>query len=121
MPLRRRRGERPPVRTDDESTPELTGDDARPSEAALGSAGNGASPFGADLTGGVRELEDSPHPEDILPDHIERLAGAPADDDLAVTARPNDRPEPLDEHLEHAPSDDEEDRPDIGTPTDRLA
>ncbi len=61
----------------------LTGFDAPISDAAVGDAGNGASPFGADLTGleqtedgtPERSLEPDPdHTEDILPDQIQRGA-----------------------------------------------
>ena len=43
-------------------TPELTGRDAGRDEAEIGDAGNGASPFGADLTASTPnpDLEDDP-------------------------------------------------------------
>ena len=73
-----------------EHTDELTGADAGIGEAAVGSAESGASPLSEDLSG-ARELEEDPaHPEDVFPDAIERLAGAPVEDEATVTARPRE-------------------------------
>jgi len=89
-----------PVGPDDEITRELIGFDADMDQAAIGDAGNGASPFGGDFTGGLPEpIEEAPDvPADILPDRIERWPELGADevaekDDL--TARPTESP-PLD-------------------------
>src|SRR5690606_15008189 len=51
-----------------EVTRELTGWDATMDEADVGDAGNGADPWGGDLTGGPpRSIEEPPdEPEDIL-------------------------------------------------------
>ena len=79
--------------------PEITGEDASRIEAESGSAGNGASPWGADLTGYSPEqqeleerLEEEPgRQEDIRPDHIfqgaaPELAG---EQEPEITARPS--------------------------------
>ena len=80
-----------------EVTRELTGWDATMDEAEVGDAGNGADPWGADLTGGPpRSIEDPPdQPEDILPDRVQRWPGQPADQEVEVTAQPVER-EPVD-------------------------
>lgn len=80
-----------------EETRELTGFDANMDEADIGDAGNGADPWGADLTGGFpRSMEAEPdQPDDIVPDAIERWPGQPADEDREITAQPNE-PLPVD-------------------------
>jgi hypothetical protein len=81
----------------EETTPEITGEDAGMDQADMGDAGNGADPYGADLTGGPpREIEEEPDEHDITPDRIERFPGAgPEADEDDVTARPDERP-PID-------------------------
>ncbi|MFN7132380.1 MAG: hypothetical protein ACK4N5_09860 [Myxococcales bacterium] len=77
----------------EERTRELTGFDATMDEAEIGDAGNGAAPYGADLTGGMpRTLEDEPdHPDDIVPDQIARLERvAREDDEREITAQPHE-------------------------------
>lgn len=106
-----------PSRPDDETTRELTGFDAPPSEARIGSAGNGASPHGADLTGGWKELEDEPHPDDILPDQLGKFAGAPSEEEEHLTARPKEGLEV--EEREHQASPEDE-RPDFSTADSEL-
>ncbi len=80
-----------------DSTPEITGAEAPLSEAARGSAGNGASPWGADLTSvttaGADEndertdlFEDEPDAPDIVPrsvrsDETQDTASEPDDDE----------------------------------------
>jgi hypothetical protein len=60
--------------TEDEQTGALTGNDATMDEAEVGDAGNGADPYGADLTGGRSFIEDAPdEPADILPDEVRDL------------------------------------------------
>jgi len=88
---------------DQERTAPLTGSDASPSEAFVDlESGNGASPHGADLTGGVEPFEPPPHPEDILPDSIERKnPPAEDEDEVEVTAQPADKYEPATEHASH--------------------
>jgi hypothetical protein len=86
-------------------TPELTGADSSRCEAETGSAGDGASPFGADLTGCASpapdyeeqySLEADPgDPSDISPDKIERGFSEPEDDDREYTARPADDLRPI--------------------------
>jgi hypothetical protein len=87
----------PDPRVAAERTKAITGHDATMDEAMLGDAGNGADPFGADLTGGFpRDIEDEPDYGDIVPDVIERAPGAYADEDEdEYTARPREQP-PLD-------------------------
>lgn len=77
---------------DREVTRELTGWDATMDEADIGDAGNGADPFGADLTGGFPiGLEAEPdQPDDIVPDRVERWPGQPADEDREITAQPSE-------------------------------
>lgn len=86
-----------PTGPDDESTRELVGHDADMDQANPGNAGDGASPFGGDFTGGLPEpIQDPPdQPGDILPDRIERwpeqeAAELEEEDDL--TARPAEPP-----------------------------
>jgi hypothetical protein len=85
---------------DDELTPELTGRDASPEEAAYGDAGNGAA-NDADLVGAAPEgpwLEEEPGlPRDIFPDQIRqfpeaRRARTADTDESEVTARPSEPP-----------------------------
>lgn len=94
-------------------TPELTGNDAPLSAAQFGSAGNGASLHGADLTGyrdeeeaDERYEEDPSHPRDISPDKVGALRGHRSliGDGAELSARPGqyDRPISRDE----LPSDD---------------
>jgi len=106
-----RRGEQ-----ETEVTPELTGNDALPSEARFGSAGNGVSLHGADLTGyrgeeesDERYEEDPSHPRDIRPDKVGALRGhrdaaANLDDDAGLSARPGHYDQPI--SREELPSDD---------------
>ncbi|MBI3182759.1 MAG: hypothetical protein HYZ28_11530 [Myxococcales bacterium] len=110
---RSRVGERLPAGAE-EKTKELTGFDADPSEAAFGSAGDGASMFGADLTGGFREAEEEPNALDILPDHIERLAGSPLSDEEHLTARPTQPPSR--DELERELEEEAEERPQMTSP-----
>jgi hypothetical protein len=85
------------VRPTDETTRELTGNDADMDEAEIGSAGNGTDPYGADLTGGFPQpIEDEPDEQDIAPDRIERFPGAAPEDEDGVTARPTDHEEEVD-------------------------
>lgn len=73
-------------------TPEITGHDADMGQAPVGDAGNGADPFGGDLTGGYpRDIEEEPGYEDIVPDLVERAPGA-ADEAEEITAQPNEPP-----------------------------
>ena len=83
-----------------EVTPELTGADAAPDEADVGSAGNGADPFGGDLSGTsrkTRSLEPEPDASDILPDQVVQgppgTAAAEAAGEEAPTARPTEWPD----------------------------
>lgn len=95
-------------------TREVTGDDAARDEAETGSAGNGASPFGADYTGvtspapeyeGQYRLESDPgDPDDISPDKVERGFSDPDEDDRRYTARPDDDLRPITPDM--LPSDD---------------
>ena len=80
-----------------ERTKAITGHDATMDEAMVGDAGNGADPYGADLTGGFpRDIEDEPEYGDIVPDTIERAPGAyPEPDEDEYTARPSE-PMPVD-------------------------
>ena len=79
-----------------ERTAEITGHDAGMDQAAVGDAGNGADPFGADFTGGLpRDIEDEPDYGDIVPDLIERAPGAYAEEEEEITAQPNEPP-PID-------------------------
>ncbi len=78
-------------------TREITGYDANMDEAAIGDAGNGADPYGADLSGGgfPTPIEDPPdQPDDIVPDEIERWPDQPADQDRELTARPSEPVQP---------------------------
>jgi len=86
-----------PTGGQDEVTRELTGTDAHMDEAAIGDAGNGADPFGADLAGGPpTPIEDPPDlPHDILPDEVETWPGQPADQERELTAQPSE-PDPHD-------------------------
>jgi hypothetical protein len=95
-------------------TRELTGTDAPRDEAEQGSAGNGASPWGADRTGVRSEpgFEDEYHlegdpssPADIIPDKLEAGFSDPDEDDRQYTARPDDDLRPIGPDL--LPSDDE--------------
>ncbi len=94
-------------------TRELTGADAGRDEAESGSAGNGASRWGADRTGVRQEPEfegqyglegDPGAPEDIVPDKIERGFSDPDEEDREYTARPDDDVRPIGPDL--LPSDD---------------
>lgn len=95
-------------------TREVTGDDAARQDAEFGSAGNGASPYGADLTGvesPAPEYEDEYHlegdpgdPNDISPDKVERGFEAPGEEDRDYTARPDDDLRPITPDM--LPSDD---------------
>jgi hypothetical protein len=78
-------------RKDPEQTAELTGFDAAASEAEVGSAGNGAAPYGADLTGGRNDFDEEAHNRDIDTDQIKRMAGEPEEDDSEISARPSDK------------------------------
>lgn len=84
------------IGTPDDVTDELMGHDATMDEAEVGSAGNGASPFGADFTGGYPEpIEERPDdPADILPDRVEDWPGLGADEvregERELTARPTE-------------------------------
>lgn len=109
------RGKARAAHRDDEVTEELTGSEASPSEAARGDAGNGASPWGADLTGVstgpddrlMREdvFEEAPSHLDILPDHLEAGASDEEDEDnREITARPKQEERPITPDL--LPSDD---------------
>jgi hypothetical protein len=82
---------RRPTDEADERTPEVTGEDASMDQAEIGDAGNGADPFGADLTGGPPEpLEADPaDPSDILPDELKTLQHqGDRDRDVPVEAEP---------------------------------
>lgn len=84
---------------DEEETREVTGEDAGMDEAEIGDAGNGADPYGADLTGGFpHPIEDVPDEHDITPDRIERFPGAPVEPEEEITAQP-------DEHVPVDPSE----------------
>lgn len=100
----------------DEKEKELTGFDAEPGEADFGSAGNGASLDGADLAGGVRELEEEPGTDDILPDQLGYFAEPPREEPL--TAQPNERPR----REEPGPSNEhhEDERPSLSTVQSQL-
>jgi hypothetical protein len=87
----------------EDTTPELTGADAGPQEAAIGSAGNGGWKWGGDLAGveGRRNMsddegrtdlsEDEPDAPDIRPDSKQRFEGAPPEEEeRELTARPHD-------------------------------
>lgn len=78
-----------PTAYQEETTRELTGHDASMDEAAVGDAGSGASPYGADFTGGLPEdIEAAPDmPSDIVPDSVE-------DWPEALEAREEEREEP---------------------------
>jgi hypothetical protein len=117
MSPRNRNDERLPIAPDEEVTRELTGNDATPAEARIGSAGNGASPHGADLTGGYRELEEEPGAADILPDQVTRFDEAVVEEDEHITARPRDRLEA--EELEQA-AHDRDVRPELSSPDSEL-
>lgn len=89
-----------PTGPDDEVTRELLGHDSDMDFAHPGDAGNGASPFGGDFTGGYPDpIEDPPdQPADILPDRIEQWPEQAAaelgeEDDLTVRQR---EPPPID-------------------------
>lgn len=83
-------------------TQEITGEDASRVEADSGSAGNGASPWGADLAGYAPDqqeleerLEAEPgHQADILPDQITLEEGAAPElseeEEQRITARPSE-------------------------------
>lgn len=94
---------------------ELTGFDATPEEADIGSAGNGASFAGADLSGGVRELEEEAEASDILPDQL-RYYAEPEEQEL--TAQPSER-QPVDEPPR--PAHKQESRPALSTPRSEKA
>ncbi len=98
-----------------DETRELTGEDGRPCEADIGSAGNGASPWGADMSGcestspdferQYDQVEADPgHAEDISPDKIERGFSDPDDEDREYTASPSDHYRPITTDM--LPSDD---------------
>ncbi len=98
-----------------DETRELTGDDGLACEADTGSAGNGASPWGADMSGcespspeferQYDQVEADPgHPEDISPDKIERGFSDPDEEDREYTASPDDRIRPITTDM--LPSDD---------------
>lgn len=89
-----------PSGPDDEVTRELLGHDADMDQADPGNAGDGASPFGGDFTGGYpTPIQDPPdEPEDILPDRIEvwpeqEASELAEEDDLTVRER---EPPPID-------------------------
>ena len=95
-------------------TPELTGAEAKREDAETGSAGNGASPWGADRSGITGEpefesqyqLEDDPSaPRDIVPDKFEQGFSDPNEEDREYTARPSDDVRPIGPDL--LPSGDE--------------
>lgn len=75
----------------DDETPELTGHDATMDEAEMGDAGSGASPYGADLTGGFPQgVEDAPdQPSDIVPDQVQKWPGGEGEE-AEVTAQSRD-------------------------------
>lgn len=114
-PLKSERLSSPP---EDEPS-ELTGFDADPSEATFGEAGNGASPFGADLAGGFVELEEEPSGADISPDQVEEPSEeGPEVDEDQLTARPTRK---LDrERLEQGVEDAEDTRPELSNPEMEL-
>lgn len=77
----------------DDRTRELTGADASIDEAEIGDAGNGADPYGADLSGGLQHIEDEPAGEDIQPDEVRRFPRGSDEDERkerSITAQPND-------------------------------
>lgn len=86
-------------------TQELTGTDASRADAETGSAGNGASAFGGDLTGfgspapeyeDEYRLEGDPSdPEDIVTDKIEKGYEDPGEEDREITARPSEEYRPI--------------------------
>lgn len=79
-----------------DETPELTGSDAPPDEAEFGSAGNGADPFEADLSGTTRQsrsIDEEGDGEDIVPDRIDRYRDESEDEREEITAQPAERPE----------------------------
>ncbi len=86
-------------------TPELTGTDASPDEAARGDAGSGASPWGADLSGvptGPDDqqmrtdlFEDEAENRDIYPDHLEQGVAQDEGDEREITARPHHPARPI--------------------------
>lgn len=95
-------------------THEVTGADAPRDDAETGSAGNGASAFGADLTGvgsPAPEYEDEYHlerdpsdAEDIAPDKVEKGYEEPDAEDREITARPSEEYRPI--TADELPSDD---------------
>jgi hypothetical protein len=79
-----------------ERTDELTGADATMDEADIGSAGNGADPYGGDLTGGLpAPIEAEPEAEDLLPDQIARfpegVTPEASEEERELTAQPDER------------------------------
>ncbi len=89
-----------PTGPDDEVTPELIGHDADMDQADPGNAGDGASPFGGDFTGGYpTPIQDPPDvPADILPDRIEQWPeqeAAEIEEEDNLTAKPSEPP-PID-------------------------
>jgi hypothetical protein len=92
MPNPNRTNQEPEERTD-----ELTGWDASMDEAEAGDAGNGAAPYGGDMTGGLpREVEQVGESEDILPDQVRYFPKGvtpevPEDEERELTAQPDER------------------------------
>jgi len=80
--------------------PELTGADAPPEQAEFGSAGNGADPFEADLSGTSRQsraLEPEADASDIRPDQVEagpEAVAAADEEEGEPSARPTEWPDP---------------------------
>ncbi|HCF56849.1 MAG TPA: hypothetical protein DFS52_02495 [Myxococcales bacterium] len=92
MPNPNRNNQDPRERTD-----ELTGFDATMDEAEPGSAGNGAAPYGADMTGGLpKPVEDTGESEDILPDQVQFFPSGvtpevPPEEEPELSAQPSER------------------------------
>jgi hypothetical protein len=88
-----------------DETREVEADERERCEAETGSAGDGASPWGADLMGCESpapvfeeqyNLERDPsHPEDIAPDKIERGFSDPDEEEREVSARPDQDIRPI--------------------------
>jgi len=81
-----------------ERTEEVTGRDATMGQAEIGDAGNGADPYGADVLGGLPEIEEEARPSDILPDQLRPFPATKPPTtrgDREVTARSSERP-PID-------------------------
>jgi len=79
-----------PIR--EERTAAITGEDASVDEAEYGDAGNGADVWSDDLIGGVKPLEDYGDGEDIQPDEVRRFARESDEEEVELTAQPNELP-----------------------------